>query len=500
MTYEPAANRARASYDSLASRCSEWGIALWHCDPDGRLLVHPADSTPTLSSQIELAARKLCSVDRPESFELSEGRWLIPLEDREGSRRVAMNLALLESVDPQTVQKFSSMLSWCMDQAIHTQRDSITIDQFSEKLAQAYEETNVLYRMARVLNNVGDPSQAISQVASQLQAVLPFGWLAIRISEQSQGVRDLAGKMLVAGTLPCDQPTIRRLSDPLLHLEKPNERAMLLHPQRDELARTVGSEVLAEHITHDNRVIGVLLAGNKGGPDPELSSFETQFLDATADFLGVFHENLSRFAEQQETFLGTLRALTAAIDAKDRYTRGHSERVGLMASKMAAAMGLERSVVDQYRIAGIVHDVGKIGVPEAVLTKPGRLTEEEFAQIKLHPGIGHHILQGIPRLAPVLPGVLWHHERWDGRGYPDKLVGDKTPLIARVLALADTFDAMSSTRSYRPALPRKKVLEEIARCGGTQFDPELAPIFVRLDFSEFDQALEEHKVLEQRAA
>jgi putative two-component system response regulator len=171
-----------------------------------------------------------------------------------------------------------------------------------------------------------------------------------------------------------------------------------------------------------------------------------------------------------------------------------------MASKMAAALGLDKPTIDQYRIAGIVHDVGKIGVPEAVLTKPGRLTEDEFAQIKLHPGIGYHILQGIPRLAPVLPGVLWHHERWDGRGYPDKLVGDKTPLIARVLALADTFDAMSSNRSYRPALPRNKVLEEIVRCAGSQFDPELAPLFVRLDFSEFDQALEEHKVAEQRAA
>jgi HD-GYP domain-containing protein (c-di-GMP phosphodiesterase class II) len=500
MTHEPAAQRAMATYRALAERCGRMAVPLWHCRPDGQPLVHPQDVSPGLSSQVELAARKLCTVDRPEPAELSPGRWLVPLEDREGARRVAMNLALLEAPDAATVQKLSSMLGWCMEQAVRSERDSITIDQFSEKLAQAYEETNVLYRMARVLNNVGDPSQAIAQVANQLQQVLPFGWLAIRISEKSQGVRDLAGKMLVAGQVPCDHSVIRQLSDPILSSGKASDRAMLLHPQRDELARAVGAEVLAEHITHDDRVIGLLLAGNKGGPDPELSSFETQFLDATADFLGVFHENLSRFAEQQETFLGTLRALTAAIDAKDRYTRGHSERVGLMASKMAIALGLDRQQVDQYRIAGIVHDVGKIGVPEAVLTKPGRLTDEEFAQIKLHPGIGHHILQGIPRLAPVLPGVLWHHERWDGRGYPDKLAGDKTPLIARVLALADTFDAMSSNRSYRPALPRQKVLEEISRCGGTQFDPELAPIFVHLDFSEFDQALEEHKGLEQKAA
>jgi putative two-component system response regulator len=144
--------------------------------------------------------------------------------------------------------------------------------------------------------------------------------------------------------------------------------------------------------------------------------------------------------------------------------------------------------------------VGKIGVPEAVLTKPGRLTDEEFAQIKLHPGIGYNILKDIPALTGVLPGVLWHHERWDGRGYPDKLAGENIPLIARVLALADTFDAMSSNRSYRPAIVRPKVLEEIHKNAGIQFDPQLAPMFVTLPFDEFDAALESHRQLDQKAA
>jgi HD-GYP domain-containing protein (c-di-GMP phosphodiesterase class II) len=311
--------------------------------------------------------------------------------------------------------------------------------------------------------------------------------------------------MLIAGAPPVDDTTIKGLSDhllrpPLKAVPPRSHRALLLDPSKDLLAEAVNGQILAEHITHDDRVIGLLLAGNKQGPDTQLSSFETQFLDATADFLGVFHENLARFAEQQEMFLGTLRALTASIDAKDRYTRGHSERVGLMASKMASAMGLEKNTIEQYRIAGIVHDVGKIGVPEHVLAKPGRLTAEEFDLIKLHPGIGHNILKDIPALQQVLPGVLWHHERWDGRGYPDKLVGNNIPVIARVLALADTFDAMSSNRSYRPALPRAKVLDEIRQSAGTQFDPQLAPLFVTLDFSEFDYTLERHKERDAEAA
>jgi HD-GYP domain-containing protein (c-di-GMP phosphodiesterase class II) len=167
---------------------------------------------------------------------------------------------------------------------------------------------------------------------------------------------------------------------------------------------------------------------------------------------------------------------------------------------MAAALGLDKATIEQYRIAGLVHDVGKIGVPEAVLAKPGRLTDEEFAQIKLHPGIGFNILKDIPALSGVQPGVLWHHERWDGKGYPDRIAGENIPLIARVLALADTFDAMSSNRAYRPAIPRPKVLDEIIKCGGTQFDPQLAPQFVKLDFADFDNALESHRQLDQKAA
>jgi HD-GYP domain-containing protein (c-di-GMP phosphodiesterase class II) len=137
----------------------------------------------------------------------------------------------------------------------------------------------------------------------------------------------------------------------------------------------------------------------------------------------------------------------------------------------------------------MLHDVGKIGVPEAVLRKPGRLTEEEFALVKEHPAVGHTILRDIAALGPMLPGVLHHHERWDGGGYPHGLAGQRIPLMGRVLALADTFDAMSSNRAYRPAAPRQRVLDEIQRCSGTQFDPELVGIFLSLDFNSFDALL-----------
>ena len=124
------------------------------------------------------------------------------------------------------------------------------------------------------------------------------------------------------------------------------------------------------------------------------------------------------------------------------------------AVELARAIGIEEQEVERIRIAGLVHDVGKIGVPEAVLCKTGKLTDEEYEQIKLHPRIGYNILKGIPKMEDVLDGVLYHHERWDGRGYPDRLAGENIPLYGRILAVADTFDAMSSTRSYRQAMPR----------------------------------------------
>ena len=174
--------------------------------------------------------------------------------------------------------------------------------------------------------------------------------------------------------------------------------------------------------------------------------------------------------------------------------------MALLAKQMAMKLGFEKTIAEQYHIAGLVHDVGKIGVPETVLCKPARLTDAEFEMIKRHPRIGYEILKDIPTLAPMLPGVLHHHERLDGRGYPAGLCGEEIPMVARVLALADAFDAMSSNRAYRPAISRPHVFEEINRCAGLQFDPGLARVFLTLDFAPFDAMLNHQREGERKAA
>ena len=172
-------------------------------------------------------------------------------------------------------------------------------------------------------------------------------------------------------------------------------------------------------------------------------------------------------------YVQTIRALAEAVDAKDSYTRGHSERVGVYASKLGRELGLPRELIERIYISGLLHDVGKIGIPDRIITKPDRLTPEEYEEIKRHPEIGARILQPVAFLADVVPCVRHHHEWFDGsdRGYPARLVGDQIPLPSRIILVSDTLEAMTSDRPYRKGLPLEKVLEELRRFSGTQFDP-----------------------------
>jgi putative nucleotidyltransferase with HDIG domain len=191
--------------------------------------------------------------------------------------------------------------------------------------------------------------------------------------------------------------------------------------------------------------------------------------------------------------MGLLHALTSAVDAKDAYTCGHSERVALLSRRLAKEIALPESQVDRIYMAGLLHDVGKIGVPEAVLQKTGKLTPEEFDQMKRHPGVGARILSDIKQVEDIIPGVLHHHERYDGKGYPTGLSGQNIPLMGRIICLADCFDAMTSNRTYRRALPLEVALSEIRRCSGTQFDPKLAEAFLKISIEQFRELLADHQ-------
>ncbi len=200
--------------------------------------------------------------------------------------------------------------------------------------------------------------------------------------------------------------------------------------------------------------------------------------DSTEDSASADALELQRY--MKDASVATIQALAAAVDAKDPYTQGHSERVAQYAAELAEFLGESPEEVERVRKAGTLHDVGKIGVPDAILAKPGRLTEDEQRVMMTHPVLGELIVRKVPQLEDLVAGVRSHHERWDGKGYPDGLVGEAIPKVARYLAVADTYDAMTSDRPYRKGMDVNFALNEIEMNAGSQFDPEMALAFARI--------------------
>jgi HD-GYP domain-containing protein (c-di-GMP phosphodiesterase class II) len=235
---------------------------------------------------------------------------------------------------------------------------------------------------------------------------------------------------------------------------------------------------------NDISIIGLMVAVNRIDK-PDFDSTDVKLFTSVASNCAVFIENGRLFGDLKELFVGSLKALTSSIDAKDQYTRGHSERVALISRWIAERISertlLEEEEIHRIYLAGLLHDIGKIGIDESVLRKNGRLTPDERECIQRHPSIGASILRGIKQMHDIVPGVLCHHERVDGTGYPSGLRGDEIPLTGKIVGLADSFDAMTSKRVYRDALSIETALEEIRQCLGTQFDEVVGRTFLESD-------------------
>lgn len=225
-----------------------------------------------------------------------------------------------------------------------------------------------------------------------------------------------------------------------------------------------------------NRLAGFVTLGNTG----HRPLAEEQLLQARhlADQLAVALSNARLIEDMEHLTLGTIEALARTVDAKSSWTSGHSERVAEMAVKIARAMGWDDKRVQTLYRGGLLHDIGKIGVPLAILDKPDKLTEEEYAKVKDHSAIGAKILEPINAYADIIPMVIQHHERFDGKGYPQGLAGKAIDINARILAVADVYDALVSSRPYRQGWIEDKVVELLKNEAGRQFDPDVVEAFL----------------------
>jgi HD-GYP domain-containing protein (c-di-GMP phosphodiesterase class II) len=355
------------------------------------------------------------------------------------------------------------------------------LDHLTGRLGQAYDEINLLYRFTRIL----DPDQSFAGNAAHL------------LSETAELLdpRLLILSEPAAGGFTWHSPLDAQRGRSLRWITHAPEHLAAVHsefarqatPSIDGVDRTAGT-VLTPHGLIDFIAVPVRTRTEVTGfvglfrADDE-SPFETgevRLLECLAREISNTATTRRLHQELSGMLFNTVRGLVAAIDAKDEYTRGHSERVYHLSRLIAGRLDLDAEQNRLLSWAALLHDVGKIAIDSDILNKPGRLTDEEYAAIKTHPARGCRVLEPIPQLREILPAIRHHHERWDGRGYPDGLRSEEIPLHARILAIADTYDAIVSTRAYRRARTPEFALEEISRGAGIQFDPAIVPVFLAL--------------------
>ncbi|HUX01817.1 MAG: HD domain-containing phosphohydrolase [Phycisphaerae bacterium] len=351
----------------------------------------------------------------------------------------------------------------------------------AEALAQSFEEISLLHNLGKVLRVTQPVSELLDRICIELRETIGAEAAAAYLPQ----VEGLGPERVIAGRLPFDADLLPRLVDHVLDSLGPEQTVVIInHCQEDPFL--AGLSIALERLVLvplplREGVSGALVAVNRspgefGSPDAKL----VRSLTASA---AVFVENRRLYRDLHQLMLDLVRALASSIDAKDPYTCGHSERVAITSREIARHLGLSEQQIEWVYLAGLVHDIGKIGTPEHILRKEGRLDPEERQIVQRHPGVGGHILEGIRRLEPIRDAVVHHHERLDGSGYPDGLKGDAVPILARIIGLADAFDAMTSNRPYRPMMPLEHVRLEIERNVGTQFDVRAVDALFALDMS-----------------
>jgi HD-GYP domain-containing protein (c-di-GMP phosphodiesterase class II) len=375
----------------------------------------------------------------------------------------------------------------------------LRIDQTQGGAGLAHERLQALLECSRSIHTAEDESGMAKALATAASSATAFSNVAVIRPIGGNRIEILAanGRIALEGS-----PNISRsLLDAAMEGEPVRfQKAEIVDDQAQSIMQYSIEEALCIPILIGASVAGCIYLDNRDGQSRGQSvDDDIEYCTGLAEIASLAMSNLMRVdierrhTEERHGFLlNTVGALVSAIDAKDTYTCGHSERVAWLSKELAKQMSLDPITVEQVHICGLVHDIGKIGIPESILQKPGKLTDEEFDQVRAHPVIGENILKDVPQLQPMLPGVRSHHERWDGRGYPDGSSGEKTPLFGRILGVADAFDAMCSSRAYRDGLNRAEVLDEMTACAGQQFDPKLVQAFLKLNFIHYDVMIDFH--------
>ncbi|MFQ5596233.1 MAG: GAF domain-containing protein, partial [Anaerolineae bacterium] len=394
----------------------------------------------------------------------------------------------------------------------YSERDLAVLEPIADQMAIALENSRLYQAMGRRLAELGalfEVSGALSGAATAEEMLPVILEKTLEVVAAESGAIFLVDQATGEMVVPVAQgpmeavlvgrrfPLASTVAEAMLHTGEPavSPDVATDHPRMPEKMRAMlrgGESGVSLPLRAAGVPVGVMAVSWLG--HHTMTDDELRLLTAIADMAaGAIHraslhdktvgqaQELERLvAELENTYDATLTALSAALDARDHETEGHSRRVMQLAVTIARAMGLPESEIEALMRGALLHDIGKIGVPDRILSKPGSLTDEERAEMQRHNQIGYDMLRDIEFLAPTLPVVLCHHERWDGRGYPEGLRGVDIPLIVRIFAVADAYDAMTSNRPYRRAMSHAEAVAEIQREAGKQFDPQVVEVFLQV--------------------
>ena len=467
---------ASTSDDTLPIVPSE---LMWHCLQSGESRMQLSDSGlvcfalpfPTVDTGSQVAVGYLSSAAGLKPTEI------VLAAAREGWPQAQLDdhLAQLPGSNPEIFRRHLALAAVALQRSISESAEIADRNRIARQLECSYEEIKLLHTLTQHMHVSHSPRDIAELSLSRLATVIQADGHAVWLDDDGNG-----RLFLIHGHLPFDEIGMARLiarfdgHDWPLPLLRNHVGGTLLGSDFPGLRNFV-----LVPIADRSRRFGWIVSCNRQESE-DFGTVQTSLLASVASILGTHQRNLELFRQRESLLLSFVRSLVSTLDAKDAYTRGHSERVALIARSLGLELGLPPEDLHDIYVAGLLHDIGKIGVDDQILRKVGPLLQGEVDQIKRHPEIGYNILAGLKNLQNVLPGVRHHHEAWLGQGYPDRLSGESIPLMARIIAVADSYDAMTSDRSYRPGLTKARIEEILREGAGVQWDPQIVAAYFEI--------------------
>ena len=355
--------------------------------------------------------------------------------------------------------------------------------QLEQKVKEKTERLSLLYTVGKEISSRLDIDEVLRILVNRTVQILDSETISLLLLE------DNTNELVIKCAIGLDDDIIKetriglgeKISGWVAQNRKPIlvkdiAKSPLFSRKSDEKYYT--SSLISAPLIFEDKLLGVINVNNKRSKECYTED-DLKLLEGIANQASIAINNAQLYKNLQKSYLNAITAMANALDARDPYSYNHSKRVSEYVQRIAEEMKLPPREIEEITTAALLHDIGKIGISDAVLLKTGKLTEEEWKIIKTHPRIGKEVLKPLGFLDNILPIVEHEHERYDGKGYPDGLKGDEIPLGARIIAVADSYDAMTTDRVYRKALAEEDVLKELKRCSGTQFDPQVVDAFLR---------------------